>query len=198
MLIGHPSGRKTRSEVKPTSLISETFVFPTFYSKMWETQRSTSGFVYKIFNGFTFVYNQIVFPLQLNKPVVGEPACVAAAKQIGWKKFQISFVEKNLLLTDGAVSHLERSKCQLFVFQLDTVHLLGISTPSEVTEISPPSRVLRNDIFSFMISLSHLIFYSFRVTAKGIFQAFFFLFKKAYILLSLLNHKIVSSGECTP
>lgn len=67
---------------------------------MWETQRSTSGFVYKIFNGFKFVCNQIVFLLQLNESVVCEPASLQ--KQIGWKKVSHFFVFKRFFSTGRA------------------------------------------------------------------------------------------------
>lgn len=168
---------------------------------MWETQRSTSGFVYKIFNGFKFLFViRLFFRFNWMNPWLANlRRC--KSKSDG-KKVSHFFVFKRNFFWRTALFHSQRLKCQLFVSRLDTVHLLGISTPSKVSETLFPSRIPWNDIFSFMISPSHLIFYSFRVTAEGIFQAFFTAirssFEKAYILLSLLNHKIVFSGECTP
>lgn len=173
---------------------------PTFCSKCGRHKEAPAVLFTKYLMDLNFVCNQIVFLLQLSKPVVGEPASLQ--KQIGWKKVSRFFVFKWIFFSRTGLFYSKRLKRQLFVRQLDTVHLLGISTPSKVAESYFPSRILRNDIFSFMISQSHLIFYSFRVTAEGIFQAFFTAlrssFEKAYILLSLLNHKIVFSGECTP
>lgn len=167
---------------------------------MWETQRSTSGFVYKIFNGFNFVCNQIVFLLQLNEPVVVEPASLQ--KQIGWKKsFTFLCVQTNFLLTDRAVSlraiktsiirpstwycspswhfYAFKSRRNIFSFEDSSewyFQFHDLSEPLDILFISSDGRRNFPSIFHNILSF----------------------FWKAYILLSLLNHKIVFSGECTP